>query len=187
MFIYVCMLVCFSVCDRICVYSLIFSVCLFAWLPSVAPSCLSHSPHFLLSFFPSLSSDRRELCVHPEELVVPSGSGDVSEPAGRVRGVGRSFMWHRREGRRELRMLGQEEEEKEGTWPGGKTESGIFSHFISFFVLFSVSVIFSSFDSFLDSVKYIWLVLHMKMFGSLSWRVSGFLVWAGCSKSCRTT
>lgn len=38
------------------------------------------------------SSDCRELRVHPEELVIPSGCRDFSQPAGGVGGVGRLVM-----------------------------------------------------------------------------------------------
>lgn len=77
--------------------------------------CGCHSRSLCLPFLPS---DGGKLCVHPEEPVIPSGCRDVPKPAGGLRGAGWSVMWHWWKGRRKFRMLGQEEEEKEGTWPG---------------------------------------------------------------------
>lgn len=125
----VCSCVCVCVCQPAyaCSIWLNLLMCLSACLTAIRLSFMlvsscptSVSP----SFFPFLSlllSDRRELCVHLEELVVPSGCRDLSKSSGGVGGAWRSVMWHRWKGHRELWMLGQEEEEKERTWSGGKT------------------------------------------------------------------
>lgn len=56
--------------------------------------------------------------MHPEELVISSGCGDVAQPAGRFGGVGWFVVRHRWQGCREFWVLGKEEEEKEGARPG---------------------------------------------------------------------
>lgn len=64
--------------------------------------------------------DHRELRVHPAEPVVQVGCGDVSGAADGIGGAGRGSV-HRcqREGCGELRLLGQEEKEKEEPRSGG--------------------------------------------------------------------
>lgn len=64
--------------------------------------------------------DHRELRVHPAEPVVQVGGRDVSGAADGIGGAGRGSV-HRcqREGCGELRLLGQEEKEKEEPRSGG--------------------------------------------------------------------
>lgn len=80
----------------------------------VAPFCQS----WLFPLLYSPPSDCGELRVHPEEFVIPSGCRDISQPTRGLWGAGWPLMWHWWEGRGKFRMLGQKEEEKEGTWPG---------------------------------------------------------------------
>lgn len=64
--------------------------------------------------------DRRELRVYLEEPVLSASSRDVSGAAAGLRRAGRGAVRRRqREGRRELWLLGQEEEEKEEPRSGG--------------------------------------------------------------------
>lgn len=77
------------------------------------------SPALYLILWLPLSSDGRELCLYPAESVLPLGRRDLPRPAGGTGGAGRLALRRQRAGRWKLRLLGQEEEEKEGTWPGG--------------------------------------------------------------------
>lgn len=71
----------------------------------------------IISFLPN-SLDCWELCLHPEEPVVPFGGWDISRPAGGAGGAGRPAVRRQWPRRGEFWLLGEEEEEKEGCWPG---------------------------------------------------------------------
>lgn len=76
-----------------CVYSPVQSLVGDVLVVAIFLSVTSVSFSFALCLFHYLPpSDCRELCVHPEELVVPSGCGDLSQPAGGVGRVGRLVM-----------------------------------------------------------------------------------------------
>lgn len=79
---------------------------------------LHYGCHSISLCSPSFPPDSGKLCVYPEEPVIPSGCRDFPKPAGGLRGAGWSVMWHWWKGCRKFWMLGKEEEEKEGTWPG---------------------------------------------------------------------
>ncbi len=93
-----CIHVCVGFCVPACMCLQSDFMCLSIRLIAICSSFMSVSLFSRLSYSSSLSiiwfvpSDRRELCVYPEELVVPSGCRDVSQSAGGVRGAGRSVM-----------------------------------------------------------------------------------------------
>lgn len=69
---------------------------------------------FIIFISPPPLPDGGELCLHPEEPVLSSGCRDVPRAAGGAGGAGRPPLRHQRAWRREFRLLGQEEKEKEG-------------------------------------------------------------------------
>lgn len=127
--IWKCKWVGFFVCNALTWTYFVFLSKLFHWKTSKTDLALQRSHFFylfiplftfllLIHFWSQLPPDCGELRMHSKKSVLSPGCWDFPRPARRFGGAGWPALWRQWPRGRELWLLGQEEEEKEGSRPG---------------------------------------------------------------------